>query len=160
MLYSLCEPEMRAFSNSSIAQIPEPNNTRLFLLVLWPHSHPGKLGITNLWRRILPAHFTAELSSIKAWVLGWVYKRTMPLKETGIHKAQFVWQKDLWHSQPHILSLIAYTFREYRDFVLIIIVQFMMSAKSRIRFGLQIVFVCLYITPSHYHHCAKLIWRH
>ena len=25
-----------------------------------------------------------------------------------------------------------------------------------IRFGLQIVFVCLYITPSHYHHCANL----
>ena len=40
------------------------------------------------------------------------------------------------------------------------IVQFMMSAYSRIRFGLQIVFVCLYITPSHYHHCANFIWRH
>ena len=39
-------------------------------------------------------------------------------------------------------------------------VQFMMSANSRIRFGLQIVFVCLYITPSHYHHCANFIWRH
>ena len=37
-------------------------------------------------------------------------------------------------------------------FVFIIIVQFMMSANIRIRFGLQIVFVCLYITPSHYHH--------
>ena len=60
----------------------------------------------------------------------------------------------------HILSLIAYTFRENRDFVSIIIVQFMMSANSWIRFGLLIVFVCLYITPSHYHHCATLIWRH
>ena len=40
------------------------------------------------------------------------------------------------------------------------IVQFMISANSRIRFGLQIVFVCLYITPSHYHHCANCIWRH
>ena len=29
-------------------------------------------------------------------------------------------------------------------------------ANSRIRLGLQIVFVCLYITPSHYHHCANL----
>ena len=38
----------------------------------------------------------------------------------------------------------------------IIIVQFMMSANSRICFGLQIVFVSLYITPSHYHHCANL----
>ena len=56
----------------------------------------------------------------------------------------------------HILSRIAYTFRENWDFVLIIIVQLMMSANSRTRYGLQIVFVCLYITPSHYHHCANL----
>ena len=41
-------------------------------------------------------------------------------------------------------------------FVFIIIVQLMMSANIRIRFGLQIVFVCLYITPPHYHHCANL----
>ena len=57
----------------------------------------------------------------------------------------------------HILWLIAYIFRENRDFVFIIIVQFMMSANIRIRFGMQIVFVCLYIIPSHYH---QLIWRH
>ena len=56
----------------------------------------------------------------------------------------------------HILSLIAYTFRENREFVFIIIVQFMMSANSRMRFALQIVLVCLYSTPSHYHHCANL----
>ena len=37
-----------------------------------------------------------------------------------------------------------------------IIVQIMMSANIQIHFGLQIVFVCLYITPSHYHHCANL----
>ena len=49
----------------------------------------------------------------------------------------------------HILSLIAYTFRENREFVLIIIVQFMVSANIRTRFGLQIVLVCLYGTPSH-----------
>ena len=55
----------------------------------------------------------------------------------------------------HILSPIAYTFRENREFVFII-VQFMMSANIRIRFGLQIVLVCLYSTPSHYHHCANL----
>ena len=53
-----------------------------------------------------------------------------------------------------------YTFRENREFVFISIVQFMMSANSRICFGLQIVFVCLYITPSHYHRCANFIWRH
>ena len=63
----------------------------------------------------------------------------------------------LWH---HILSPIVYTFRENREFVFISIVQFMMSANSRIRFGLHIVFVCLYITPSHYHHCANFILRH
>ena len=56
----------------------------------------------------------------------------------------------------HILSIIAYTFRENRDFASIIIAQLLMSANSRMRFGLQIVFVCLYITPSHYHHCANL----
>ena len=54
------------------------------------------------------------------------------------------------------LSLIACTFRENREFVFIIIVQFMMSSNSRVRFGLQIVFACLYITPSNYHHCANL----
>ena len=48
------------------------------------------------------------------------------------------------------------TFRENRDFVFTIIVQFMMSSNSRIRFGLLIVFVCLYITSSHYHNCANL----
>ena len=42
------------------------------------------------------------------------------------------------------------------DFVFIIIVQFVISANIRIRFGLQIVLVCLYSTPSHYHHCANL----
>ena len=59
-----------------------------------------------------------------------------------------------------ILSHIVYAFRENREFVFIISVQFMMSINSRIRFGLQIVFVCLYIPPSHYHHCANFIWRH
>ena len=42
------------------------------------------------------------------------------------------------------------------EFVFIIIVQFMMSANIRIRFGLQIVLVCLFSTPSHNHH---IIWR-
>ena len=45
----------------------------------------------------------------------------------------------------HILSLMAYTFRENREFVSIIIAQFMRSATSRICFGLQILLVCLYI---------------
>ena len=56
----------------------------------------------------------------------------------------------------HILLLIAYTIRESLEFVFIIIVQFMMSANIQIHFDLKIVFVNLYITPSHYHHCASL----
>ena len=56
----------------------------------------------------------------------------------------------------HNLSLIAYKFRENREFVFIIIVQFMMSANIRIRFGLQIILVCFYSAPSHYHHRANL----
>ena len=51
--------------------------------------------------------------------------------------------------------IIAYTFRENREFVFIVIVQLMMSANSPITFGLQNVFVCLYIKPSQYHHCAN-----
>ena len=45
---------------------------------------------------------------------------------------------------------------ENREFIFIIIVQFMMSANGRMRFGLKIVFVYLYTAPSHYHHCANL----
>ena len=55
-----------------------------------------------------------------------------------------------------ILSRIAYAFRENWEFVYIIIVHFRMSANSRIRFGLRILFVCLDSTPSYYHHCANL----
>ena len=43
-----------------------------------------------------------------------------------------------------------------REFVFIIIVQFMMSANSQIGFDLKIAVVYLYSTPSHYHHCASL----
>ena len=56
----------------------------------------------------------------------------------------------------HQILLLAYTFRENREFVNIIFVQFMMSASSRIRFDLRIVFIYLYSTPSHYHHCVNL----
>ena len=45
---------------------------------------------------------------------------------------------------------------EKLDFVFIIIVQFMMSVNSWIHFGLQIVFVPLYISPFHCHHRANL----
>ena len=54
----------------------------------------------------------------------------------------------------YILALIAYTFRANPEFVFIMIVLFMMSANIRIRFALHIVFICLYITPSH--RCGNL----
>ena len=95
------------------------------------------------------------------WLKGYIYSSCYYHNRIGsIHFSYcyhifsvVAWLRCLLH---HILSLIAYTFREKRDFVFIIIVQFRMSANSRIRFGLQIVFVCLYITPSHHHHCANL----
>ena len=58
------------------------------------------------------------------------------------------------------LSLIAYTFRENREFVFIIIVQFMMSANIRIRFGLQIVHLCFVQYTISLSSLCKLIWRH
>ena len=45
---------------------------------------------------------------------------------------------------------------ENREFVFIIIAQFMMSANRRVRFGLQIESVCLYITPSPYQHSTNI----
>ena len=56
-----------------------------------------------------------------------------------------------------IVSYSAYTFRENREFDFVIIVHFMMGANSRIHFALQIVLVCLYSTPFHYHHCVSKI---
>ena len=77
---------------------------------------------------------------------------TMPY---SIHTTNWYIHYALLHMW-HILLLIAYIFREIREFVFIIIVQFTLSANNRIRFVLKIVFVSLYITPSHYHHCANL----
>ena len=86
------------------------------------------------------------------WLKGYIYSSCYHHHQIGsIH---------LSHCYHIFLSLIVYTFRENREFVYISIVQFMMSANSRKRFGLQIVFICLYITPSHYHHCANFLWRH
>ena len=59
----------------------------------------------------------------------------------------------------HILSHIAYTFRENREFVFIIVVQFLMSANSRIGFTLQIVLFFVQYTISLSSLC-KINWRH
>ena len=60
----------------------------------------------------------------------------------------------------HILSLIVYTGKTGNFFSLVLCSLWWVQIVVYIRFGLQIVFVCLYITPSHYHHCANFIWRH
>ena len=95
------------------------------------------------------------------WLKGWIYSSCCYHHQIGSinlthcyhHFSVVVCLRCLLH---RFLSLIAYTFCENRDFVFIIIVQFMMSSNSRIRFGLQISFVCLYITPFHYHYSANL----
>ena len=60
----------------------------------------------------------------------------------------------------HILLHIAYTFRENREFVFTIIVQFMMSANNRIHFVLKIVFVFFVHNTISLSSLWKLIWRH
>ena len=67
----------------------------------------------------------------------------------------------------HILSSITYISPEHWDLVSIIDagsidVQSMVFANDRIHYGLQVVFVCLQITPSHYHHFAsnKMLFRY
>ena len=58
--------------------------------------------------------------------------------------------------------------RCFLDHILSIIVILSMKTENlfslilciRMRFGFQIVFVCLYITPSYHHHYANFIWRH
>ena len=50
--------------------------------------------------------------------------------------------------------------RKTGDLFSLVLCSLWSSANGRIRFGLQIVFICLHITPSHYHHCANFIWRH
>ena len=93
----------------------------------------------------------------------WVYTtERVPRKESSDFGRHFIVNLILLNLHQEAstckfrLWLIEYVFWENPDFVFIIIVQFMMSANSQMRFGLQIMFVCLYIMPSHYHHCANL----
>ena len=93
------------------------------------------------------------------WLKGYIYSscyyhhRKYPAFPLSSYFSMVVCLRCFLH---HILSLIAYTFWENREFVFISIVQFMLSANIQIHFGWQIVLVCLYSTPSHYHHCANL----
>ena len=63
------------------------------------------------------------------------------LSKTETHSVSSVLLDIIGCLLHHILLLIAYTFRENREFVFIIIVQFMINANIPIRFGLKIVFV-------------------
>ena len=95
------------------------------------------------------------------WLKGYIYSSCYYHHQIGsIHLSHcyhiFPWLCVWDVLSKHILLLIAYTFRENREFVFTIFVQFMMSANNRIRFVLKIVFVCSSITPSHNHHCANL----
>ena len=60
---------------------------------------------------------------------------------------------------PYSVIYYIYIYREHWDFVSIICVQSidvqpMVFANDQIHYGLQVVPVCLHITPSHYHHYA------
>ena len=55
-----------------------------------------------------------------------------------------------------VSEMVVLSSREHRDLVSIIDVQSMVFANNRIHYGLQVVFVCLQTTPSHYHHYAEL----
>ena len=113
----------------------------------WTHT-PQNMHFTDcyfsLWFAISCNCDVISLSETGPW---------LSFSHCGMHIQQPVIQSIL----HHILLLVAHTFRENREFVFIIIVQFMMSANNRIRFVVKIVFVSLYITPSHYH---KNIVRH
>ena len=102
---------------------------------------------------VQPVHFSLGVSQVISIAHVAIIKSEVSALPIVIIFSVVVCLRCLLH---HILSVIPYTFRENRDLVFIIIAQFMMSADSRMRFGLQVAFVCLYITPSHYHHCANL----
>ena len=113
-------------------------------VLAWGHQAPGRRH-----ERTFQKLFFNSSSAILFWkCLNIAHQIAWP------HLALTNWY---YHYNDRNMSLIiAYTFRENWDFVFFIIAQFMMSANGRIRIGLQIVFICFYITPSHYHHCANL----
>ena len=59
----------------------------------------------------------------------------------------------------HILSLIAYTFRENRQFVFNIIVQFMMSANGRICFVCTVHHLIIIIVQNYLKTCTLYVWN-
>ena len=139
----------------------------------WPHVNVCRVSCGGVMNMLLVLSITSYLHCNiwgckcstgpfqHRWLKGYIYSSCYYHHQTGsIHPfpllsyfSVVVCLRCLSH---HTLLLIAYTFRENRDFVFTIIVQVMMSANNRIRFVLKIVFVCLSITPYHYHNCANL----
>ena len=140
-----------------------PQFQRPLMAILYQLTHCGLVTTYSLVVN------TASGNGLRLWLIA---RRHQPITKTnvdcssagscGIHTMTIPWEimnisnPDMICLLHFILSLITYMFRENREIVFIIIVQFMMSANIRIRFGLQIVLICLYSTPSHYHHCANL----
>ena len=106
-----------------------------------------------------------------AWINGWVNNRKAG--DLRSHRAHYdvtvmCWRSSVGRSQGPV-SIKRSSVRDYHvkekaatrpSYLFIIIVHFMMSANIRIRFGLQIVLVCLYSTPISLSSLCKLIWRH
>ena len=95
------------------------------------------------------------------WLIRYIYSSCYYHRQIGsIHLSQcyhiFPWLC-AWDVCHIIFCHLLHTpYGKNREFVFIIIVQFMTSVNSRIRFGLQIEVGCLYSTLSHYHHWTNL----
>ena len=96
------------------------------------------------------------------WLKGYIYNPSYYHHQIGsIHLSHcchiFPWLC-VWNGCTTIFCHLLHIYREDWDLVSIICVQSievqsMVFANDRIHYGLQVVFVCLQITPSHYH-CA------
>ena len=121
-----------------------------------------------------PASAGALMFSLMcAWINGWVNNRKAgDLRSHHAHYDVTVicWWSSVGRSQgPVSLKRSSFRVWDYHvkdkavtrsSYLFIITVQFMMSANIRIRFGLQIVLVCLHSTPISLSSLCKLIWRH
>ena len=141
----LSVPSMLSISNSRISHvrfaqyITIPMHVALNLQCMWCHTE-------YMWNSTAKLNQLINIISIAHVII--IIKSEVSTFPIVIVFSAVVCLRCLLY---HILSLVAYP-----EFVFIIIVQFMMSAHIRIRFGLQIVLVYLYSTPSHYYHCANL----
>ena len=95
------------------------------------------------------------------WLIGYIYSSCYYHHQIGNLHLSHCYHIFSWLSAWDVCYIIFCHLLQIRcgknrEFVFIIIVQFMMSANSRMRFGLQIILVCYYSTSSHYHHYANL----